>query len=147
MRVTLDGDPFAHLDAAKTLWSRNTWPAKWIAHPDPAGPPPFVVAYRRSFKLAGPATVRLHVSADERYHLWLDGTLLGRGPERGDPDHWYFDSYEIPLDPGRHTLVARVWSLGFGERSQMAGDTGGGAGGQVAAPYAQFSVYHGLLVA
>src|SRR5215211_1516896 len=111
MRVTIEGEPFAQHNADKSLWSRNTWPAKWIAHPDP-GPAPFVVAYRRSFKLTEAAVVRLHVTADERYHLWLDGTLLGRGPERGDAEHWYFDTYEIPLSSGRHTLVARVWSLG-----------------------------------
>jgi hypothetical protein len=146
MRVTIEGDPFAHHNADKSLWSRNAWPAKWIAHPDP-GRAPFVVAYRCSFKLTGAAVVRLHVTADERYHLWLDGTLLGRGPERGDAEHWYFDTYEVPLSQGRHTLVARVWSLGGGEHAQMAGETGGGAGGQVAAPYAQTSVYHGLLVA
>src|SRR5688572_2324253 len=146
MRVTIADDPFSHHYQGKSLWTRNAWPAKWVSHPDP-GPAPFVAAYRRHFKLAAPATVRLHVCADERYHLWLDGTLLGRGPERGDADHWFYETYELPLAPGRHTLVARVWSLGQGERAQMAGEGGGGAGGQVAAPYAQLSVYHGLLVA
>src|SRR5688500_6818857 len=146
MRVTIADAPSSHPSQGKSPWPRNAWPAKWVSHPDP-GPAPCVAAYRRHFKLAAPATVRLHVCADERYHLWLDGTLLGRGPERGDPDRWSYETYELPLAPGRHTLVARVWSLGQGERAQMAGDTGGGAGGQIAAPYAQLSVYHGLLVA
>jgi hypothetical protein len=146
MRVQITDDPFAHVYAGKSLWTRSAWPARWVSHPEP-GAAPFVVAYRRSFKLAEPVTLRLHVTADERYHLWLDGSLIGRGPERGDADHWYYETYEVPLSAGRHTLVARVWSLGPGERSQMAGEGGGGAGGQVAAAYAQLSVYHGLLVA
>src|ERR687897_838561 len=104
MRVTITEDPFPHHYVDKSLWTRNSWPAKWVSHPDP-GPPPFVAAYRRTFKLTAPATVRLHVSADERYQIWLDGTLLGRGPERGDLDHWYYETYEVPLGAGRHTLA------------------------------------------
>ncbi|MDB5318483.1 MAG: alpha-L-rhamnosidase [Phycisphaerales bacterium] len=146
MRVMLESDPFAHLNQGKTLWMRNIWPARWISHPQ-IGAAPVVVAYRREFKLTEEATFRLHVSADERYQLFVDGVQVGRGPERGDADHWLFETYELTLGAGRHTLVARVWSLGEGERGQMGGDAGGGAGGQAAAPYAQISVYHGLLVA
>jgi hypothetical protein len=146
MRVILQADPFAHLNRDKTIWLRNAWPASWVAHPQ-AEVRPVVVAYRRLFEVNSPATIRLHVSADERYQLYLDGVLLGCGPERGDADHWFFETYQLNLAVGRHTLVARVWSLGEGTRQQMGGDAGGGAGGQAAAPYAQFSVYHGLLVA
>jgi alpha-L-rhamnosidase len=146
MRVTADSDPFAHLDRDKTLWMRNTWPAHWIAHPQ-GDSSPVVIAYRRIFKLTEEVTFRLHVTADERYQLYVDGVQIGRGPERGDADHWLYETYELTLGPGQHTLVARVWSLGQGERTQMGGDAGGGAGGQLAAPYAQISVYHGLLVA
>jgi hypothetical protein len=146
MRVTQDSDPFAHLDRDKTLWRRNTWPARWIAHPQ-GDFAPAVVAYRRIFNLTEDATFRLHVSADERYQLYVDGVQIGRGPERGDADHWLYETYELTLGPGLHTLVARVWSLGQGQRAQQGGDSGGGAGGQIAAPYAQISVYHGLLVA
>jgi hypothetical protein len=146
MRVMLESDPFAHLNQGKTLWMRNTWPARWIAHPQ-ASATPVVVAYRREFNLPADATFRLHVTADERYQLFVDGVQVGRGPERGDADHWFYETYELTLGAGRHTLVAQVWSLGEGERGQMGGDAGGGAGGQAAAPYAQISVYHGLLVA
>ncbi|HEY7116126.1 MAG TPA: hypothetical protein VH475_06055, partial [Tepidisphaeraceae bacterium] len=129
MRVRLDADPFVHRDRGKTLWTRGAWPARWIAHPDP-GAMPFVIACKRHFKLAAEETIRLHVSADERYQLYCDGVLIGRGPERGDADNWFFESYELALPAGRHTLVARVWSLGA-----------------ALSPYAQMSVDHGLLVA
>src|SRR5438477_1469960 len=99
MRVTLDRDPFAHLERGKSLWTRGTWPARWIAHPDPVAPP-FVVAYRRQFKLTAQETIRLHMSADERYALFLDGVLIGRGPERGDADHWFFETYEVTAAAG-----------------------------------------------
>lgn len=140
MRVLIEEDPFAHIDRERTLWSRGTWPARWVRHPD-VGDGPIVVAYRVNFRLEEETTFRLHVTADERYQLWLDGTMLGRGPERGDADHWFFETYELTVPRGRHVLVARVWSLGQGDRS------GRGAGERVAAPYAQVSVGHGLLVA
>jgi hypothetical protein len=43
------------------------------------------------------ATVRIHVSADERYELWLDGVREGRGSERGDARNWFFESYDLAL--------------------------------------------------
>src|SRR3954471_9250912 len=148
MRITITDDPFAHHDAEKTLWTRSTWPARWASHPGVTDAlRPVVVAYRRVFKLADDATFHLHVSADQRYQLYLDGVQIARGPERGDAEHWFFETYEVTLPRGRHTLVARVWSLGEGQRVQRGGDSGGGAGGQVASPYAQLSVYHGLIVA
>ena len=36
--------------------------------------------------------MRLRVSADERYELFLDGRRIGRGPERGTIEHWFYDS-------------------------------------------------------
>jgi hypothetical protein len=144
MRVTIAGDPFAHLDQQKTLWGRGSWPARWVTHPEVgAGQRPVVVAYRREFRLAAEATVRLHVSADERYQLYVDGTMLGRGPERGDADNWFFETYEVALAAGRHVIVARVWSLGSGEPTEV----GQKPGGQVGSPLAQISVYHGFLLA
>jgi len=77
-----------------------------------APPPPFVAAYRRCFQRDKPATVKLHVTADERYELYLDGRRIGRGPERGDAHNWYFESYPVELAAGKHVLVAQVWSAG-----------------------------------
>ena len=110
-------------------WQQHgRWPCAWVALPD-APPPPFVAAYRLRFSLEAPASIRAHVSADERYELFLDGQRIGRGSERGAPDLWFYESYTLDLDAGSHVLVARVWSLG--ER----------------APVAQMSVCHGFLFA
>jgi hypothetical protein len=83
----------------------------WIT-PDPPAPPPCVEAYRLCFTMPDSATVRVHVTADERYELWLDGQRIGRGPERGDVENWFFESYDLSLTPGGHIVVARVWNLG-----------------------------------
>ncbi len=127
MRILITDMPFP--PGPEAPWAeRGRWPCAWIAVPG-AGEPPFVAAYRLRFTLDTPATVRAHVTADERYELFLDGERIGRGSERGDADHWFFETYELALAAGAHVLAARVWSLG------------------ALAPYAQMRVRHGLLFA
>jgi len=104
------------------------WPARWIAHPEAAALPS-VVAYRRQFTVSAAVTLRVYVSADERYALYLDGARIGRGPERGDRYHWFFETHALSLTPGEHCLVAVVWALGE------------------QAPLAQFGVVPGFILA
>ena len=127
MRTLIDHDPY--LDRAEnTRWhTRGMWPCAWIGCPDT--PMPFVAAYRRHFALDHAVVLRIHVTADERYELFLDGTCMGRGSERGDPHNWFFETYDLSLQPGPHVLVAKVWALGK------------------QAPLAQMSVYPGFLLA
>lgn len=111
MRQILDQDPFHYLSVNDVWSTRGLWPCSWIGASETLAPP-FVAAYRRRFALDRGATIRVHVSADERYELFLDGERVGRGPERGEPRHWRFETYDLPLAAGDHVLVARVWSLG-----------------------------------
>lgn len=79
------------------------------------------MVFRCRFSLPEKRTVRIHVAADERYDLFLDGGFAGQGSERGAPQLWYFDSYDLTLEAGPHVLVGRVWSLGpAAPRSQMS---------------------------
>ena len=129
MRRNIEQDPYLNLDKEIKYWAeRGIWPCKWVCCPD-AGNPPFVTAYRKFFKLDRKETIRVHVSADERYELFLDGARVGRGSERGDKNNWFYETYEFGVESGKHVLVARVWSLGQ------------------AAPYAQMSVYPGFILA
>lgn len=125
MRTIITGDPYARGDL-RDPWQRGKWRCRWVSCAD-AGAPPFVSAYRRRFTLKKRATIRVHVSADERYELFLDGARIGRGSERGDAQNWFFETYDLSLSAGAHVLVARVWSLG------------------ARAPYAQMSVYPGFI--
>src|SRR5436309_2588998 len=109
MRTLIPTAPY--LDETRHVFEGATWPAKWISHPD-AGDAPIVVAYRLRFSLPRPATIRLHITADERYELFLNGTRAGRGSERGDIDNWFFETYDFDLPAGYQTLVAKTWRLG-----------------------------------
>ncbi len=114
--------------ARERNWHTGAWPARWIAHPE-AAHRPSVTAYRRTFTVDTAVNLRIYVSADERYILYLDGVRIGRGPERGDRYHWFFEMYTLSLSPGDHCLVALVWALGE------------------SAPLAQFSVQPGFILA
>ncbi|GAB4456320.1 MAG: hypothetical protein OHK0029_14010 [Armatimonadaceae bacterium] len=127
-RVIIKDDPYRDRDAGKDWNKRGIWPAQWIALTEKPEEP-FVAAYRCRFTVESDATVRVHVTADERYELFLDGERIGRGPERGDAENWFFETYDLSLATGEHTLVARVWSAGFEKM-----------------PYAQMTVTHGLLI-
>lgn len=126
MRAFITGDPYTANDAGRGWIQRGVWPCNWISCKE-AHQPPFVTAYRRRFTMDKDATVRAHVSADERYELFLDGRRIGRGPERSDPANWRYETYDIPISRGDHVLVARVWSLGR------------------KAPFAQMTVYPGFI--
>ena len=128
MKAIISNLPFEETNPV-THWDRGSWPCRWISHPD-APQPPLVTAYKRVFSLPESAVVRIHVSADERYELFLDGERVGRGPERGAPHWWYFETYDLELAKGAHCIVARVWSLG-----------------RKMAPTAQMSVSPGFLFA
>lgn len=129
-RVLLTEDPFVESpEAARRGWhARAHWPAAWITL---AGEPetPLVAGYRLRVDTDTAMTCRVHVSADERYELYIDGECVGRGPDRGDLEHWTFQSFDLSLGAGGHWLSARVWSLGDD------------------APYAQLSLGHGFLLA
>lgn len=116
-RLLLDRDPLT--DDRAFTFGPSTWNARWIA---PAGPhvdTPIVLAYRLRCALPKAARVRVHVSADARYDLYLDGARIGWGSERGDHANWFYESYDLDLAAGAHALVARVVWPGDGELAHV----------------------------
>ena len=86
--------------------------AAWIAAPgEPDAKKPEFFRFRNDFSSPG-GKLRFHLSADERFVLYLDGEEVARGPNRSFPEHWYFQSYEADLTIGEHRLDAVVWRLG-----------------------------------
>ena len=90
-------------------------PAHWIA---PAKIPAdsFTVFHaRRAFTLEkSPARFLVHVSADNRYRLYVNGGQVSSGPHRSDVSHWRSETIDIApqLHPGRNVLAALVWNWG-----------------------------------
>ena len=80
-RVYIKDDPFYKLTEDDKFYDRYYWPCYWISM---EGEPraPWVAVFKKEFILDADTTARIHVSADERFELFLDGERLGRGPER-----------------------------------------------------------------
>jgi len=91
------------------------WEAKWIVAP---GTDPFgfgVYHFRKVLDLAErPSRFVVHVTADNRYQLWVNGERVVWGPARGDLNHWRFETIDLAphLRAGRNTLAAVVWNYG-----------------------------------
>jgi alpha-L-rhamnosidase len=99
------------LDAAP----RDRWTASWITHPTAPLREPITLHFRQSFEAPQNASHYLiHVSADNRFILYLNGKRIGDGPARGDLAHWRYETYDLApnLRPGTNILSATVWNFG-----------------------------------
>lgn len=116
--------PIAARPDAATVAAPTAWTARWIA---PTGASPFdfgVHHFRRSFELAtAPERFVVHVSADNRYQLFVNGTRVVWGPARGHLSAWPYETVDLAphLRPGRNVLAVVVWN--FGEQAPLAQHT------------------------
>jgi hypothetical protein len=91
------------------------WDARWIVA---AGTDPFgfgVYHFRKVVDLPErPQRFVVHVTADNRYQLWVNGERVVWGPARGDLNHWRFETIDLAphLRAGRNVLAAVVWNYG-----------------------------------
>jgi hypothetical protein len=104
------------------------WNAQWITCPDVAARAYGVYHFRKTMQLSNPPSrFIIHVSADNRYILYINGKQVGRGPARGDLYHWNFESYDIAsyLQPGKNVIAAVVWNMGeYAPVAQISNQTG-----------------------
>ncbi len=89
--------------------------ASWIAPPGVPGDAFTVFHARRTLDLpAPPARFVVHVSADNRYRLYVNGELVASGPQRSDVMHWRYETVDLAprLRAGRNVIAALVWNWG-----------------------------------
>ena len=89
--------------------------ALWISPPDVPGDAFGVFHFRRAFELSAPPDRFLvHVSADNRYRLYVNGRQVSSGPQRSDLMHWRYETLDLAphLRAGRNVLAALVWNWG-----------------------------------
>lgn len=62
-----------------------------------------------------PEAAFLHISADSRYRLWINGEFIGRGPERSWPQAMAVDARNVArhLTVGRNRIAVQVYSPGY----------------------------------
>jgi alpha-L-rhamnosidase len=89
--------------------------ASWITHPDISGHEYGVYHFRKTFELqAVPEHFNVHVSADNRYRLYVNGVSVAAGPQRSDVMHWRFEEIDLApyLHAGNNLIAAVVWHWG-----------------------------------
>ncbi len=89
------------------------WTATWITLGGVDAEEAGMYLFRKSFTLdSTPAEFPIRISADNRYKLFVNGTLVSVGPNWGDIKHWNYQSMDIAkhLQQGKNTLAVKVWN-------------------------------------
>lgn len=102
-----------------------TDPTAWIWTPEPLPARNAYVRFRRVVEWRGGSAV-LHVTADTRYTLYVNGVQLGQGPVRAWPNHWRYDTYDLAphLRHGANVLGIVVLRIGESTFQSLDGPAG-----------------------
>ena len=126
--LNLKENLFAQEANSQSITSRGTWTASWITCPDVALREYGVFHFRKTVNLpAVPSKFIVHVTADNRYRLFVNGKPVASGPARGDLYNWYYESIDISpqLVSGNNTIAAVVWNMGVhAPVAQISNQTG-----------------------
>jgi hypothetical protein len=107
---------------------REPWSAKWISYPDKSNTEYGVYLFRKEISIeTKPEKFIIHVSADNRYRLYINGVYVCNGPARSYLFKWNFESIDISsyLHAGKNIISSVVWN--FAEHrplAQISGHTG-----------------------
>ncbi|MBQ9346253.1 MAG: hypothetical protein IJT94_02785 [Oscillibacter sp.] len=88
--------------------SRWIWTPEWTLEDNAS---PRLVCFRRTVDFSRkPAEVRLRISADTRYKLYINGVFVQDGPARGDRGVWYADETDAAayLRQGENVFAVEV---------------------------------------
>lgn len=105
----------AHAQFGGSQVFENAPGASWIAPPDLPGNDFAVFHVRKTFDLDRvPDEFIVHVSADNRYRLSVNGQPVSAGPQRSDLMHWRYETVDLApyLEAGSNLLTAVVWNWG-----------------------------------
>jgi alpha-L-rhamnosidase len=93
----------------------RSYAASWIRHPETMDGNFAVVLFRKAFQLSEvPDTFLIHISADNRYRLFVNGIYASKGPAKSDLTHWYYETMNLAslLREGTNVLAAEVVNFG-----------------------------------
>ncbi|MEP6846435.1 MAG: alpha-L-rhamnosidase N-terminal domain-containing protein [Panacibacter sp.] len=94
---------------------QKQWKATWVDVPGEQANDYGVYLFRKNLDLPDvPASFIIHVSADNRYKLFVNEKLVSLGPARSDLFYWNFETVDISsyLLQGKNTIAAIVWNDG-----------------------------------
>lgn len=89
--------------------------AQWITHPTASLQDYGVYHFRKDIELEEiPGPYLIHLSADNRFRLYVNGQLVTTGPGRSDLQHWPYVTIDLQkyLHKGINQIAAEVWNFG-----------------------------------
>ena len=99
----------------ESITHKGNWNAWWITCPGAPQRDYGVYHFRKTFNLTTkPTKFIVHVTADNRYRLFVNGNPVSSGPARGDLYNWYYETIDIApqLVNGNNTIASIVWNMG-----------------------------------
>lgn len=91
------------------------WNASWIVDPEVPVSEYSLTLYRRTFELAEqPDSFIIHITADNRYRLFVNNNPVCYGPQLGDMRHWHYETINIAswLKSGKNIVAVEVTNFG-----------------------------------
>lgn len=113
VKINHEGKSFAQL--------KHTWASQWITHPTESTLDARQFLFRRNFELeVKPEKFIIHISADNRYRLFVNGEYLLSGPSSSDIDNYRYETLDIAkhLIAGANIIAVEV--INFGEFRKAA---------------------------
>jgi len=95
--------------------AQDKLPEPWISYPSANNQIYGVYHFRKNFELDQvPEKLLIHVSADNRYHLYVNGQRVSYGPAKGDLNTYKYDVIDIApfLNQGANLIAALVYNAG-----------------------------------
>ncbi len=94
----------------------ESWNCQWITHPtiDPAAHN--LLHFRNTFQMEDvPESYIIHISADNRYRLYVNEKEVCYGPQMGDMRHWRYESLDLApfLQEGQNIVAIEVMNWGI----------------------------------
>ena len=118
----------ANAQSVSTPAAPKQWHSYWIAAQGDNGTSYGVFYFRKNIELAAkPGSFIVHVSADNRYKLYVNGQLVSLGPARGDIYYWNYETVDLApyLSAGKNTVAALVWNeANYSPAAQISVRTG-----------------------
>jgi hypothetical protein len=96
-------------------WAAERWKAQWIAWPEAPQRDTGIFHFRKSIEVRElPGQFVVHVSADNRFVLFVNGGRVGEGPASSDLPHWKYETFDLRpfLRQGSNVIAATVWNFG-----------------------------------
>jgi hypothetical protein len=106
---------FLTVFAFAAAFSQNNVALPWISYPSANQTDYGVYHFRKTFDIEKvPVQLVIHVSADNRYNLFVNGKRVCYGPAKGDLKTYKYDLIDIApyLKPGKNVLAALVYNGG-----------------------------------